>query len=110
IAFKATAGLHHALRAARRIEDGAPTAEMHGFLNLATAAALAWAGKIGPDEARAVLEERSAAAFVFDESGLEWKGLRLELPGITAARRAFFRSFGSCSFREPAGELEELRL
>jgi hypothetical protein len=105
--FKATAGLHHPLRSSRPVEPGGPEADMHGFLNLAVAAALLWAGKAGPEEARAALEERSAAAFRFDGGGLSWRHVRLGLGEIAGARGSFFRSFGSCSFEEPAAELEE---
>ncbi len=44
VPFKATAGLHHPLRSMRPLTYAAdaPCATMHGFLNVFTAAALAW--------------------------------------------------------------------
>jgi hypothetical protein len=80
---------------------------MHGFVNLAVAASFVHAGKIAPEEAIEVLEERSPEAFSFLEEGLEWRGRTLDGRELAAARRGFFRSFGSCSFHEPVVELEE---
>jgi hypothetical protein len=77
VAFKATAGLHHAVR----------RGEEHGFLNL-LAATTAPTGRL-----EAVLAEEDPAA--------------LQLDG---ADRRLFTSFGSCSWREPIEDLEELGL
>ena len=64
--FKATAGLHHPIRAPHPLtyEANAPRAVMHGFLNVFMAAAFAWQGerKIEP-----ILAETDANAFRFDE-------------------------------------------
>ena len=96
--FKATAGLHHAVRSCYPLtyERGSPTAVMHGFLNLVASSALAASGE-RRSEIAAVLEESSPHA-------LMQTALRHD-PGET---RRFFRSFGSCSFREPAEELAEI--
>ena len=77
VPFKATAGLHHAVR----------RGDEHGFLNL-LAATTAPLGRL-----EAVLAEEDPAA--------------LELDG---ADRALFTSFGSCDWREPIEDLEELGL
>src|SRR5439155_25579259 len=52
VPFKATAGLHHAVRGEYRVDYGALSqcATMHGFLNLFVASALLDAGKIGQEE------------------------------------------------------------
>ena len=93
VAFKATAGLHHALRNT----DPDTGFEQHGFLNLlaATGAALD-----GADEARLVtlLADRDAARVA--------DGVR----ALTPAVREAFRSFGTCSVTEPVEELTGLGL
>ncbi len=111
VMFKATAGLHHAIRGMHPLtyEPGAPRAVMHGFLNLLLCAAFMYDG-MGPDDAGAVLAEETAAAFCFDQEGVEWRGHRLTMPAITAARSKFAFSFGSCSFEEPLEDLRKLGL
>lgn len=99
VSFKATAGLHHALRA------GAA----HGFLNLFLAAALAWRGGDEPS-VLATLEETSAGAFRFDSAGVGWHGHRLSAGDLADARARFAIGFGSCSFEEPVEDLKTLGL
>ncbi|NKQ54631.1 hypothetical protein HFP15_17250 [Amycolatopsis sp. K13G38] len=93
VPFKATAGLHHAIRNT----DPATGFEQHGYLNLmlATAAALD-----GADEARlaGILSERDGAAIARDMSTMD------------SPVRARFRSFGTCSITEPLTELVALGL
>ncbi|HEV8042773.1 MAG TPA: hypothetical protein VGP62_28095 [Bryobacteraceae bacterium] len=96
IPFKATAGLHHAIRA-----------HMHGFVNVFVAAAFAWHG-MDRESIILVLEESHAPAFEFSEHQLAWRGLRLSTGQIYTARRDFAHSFGSCSFEEPLEDLKEL--
>lgn len=110
VPFKATAGLHHPLRGDHRLtyEPDAPFAIMFGFVNVFMAAALALASA-GEEELAAVLDEREAAAFHFDDMGASWRDRRLSLDDLSAARR-FAVAFGSCSFREPVDDLEELAL
>ncbi len=97
VPFKATAGLHHAVRNT----DPETGFEQHGFLNLllATDAALG-----GADEAdvAAVLAERDA--------GTVATGVRDLGPRRTAAAREAFVSFGTCSITEPLAELVDLGL
>jgi hypothetical protein len=109
IAFKATAGLHHPFRRPERLVPGAEGSGilMHGFMNLAIAAVLVHAGKAVEEEVAEVFEERSPEAFEITDGGIAWRGRMLDLREIGEARRRFFRSFGSCSFREPATGLEE---
>jgi hypothetical protein len=82
--FKATAGLHHAVR-----QNGA-----HGFLNVLAAAVF--------DED--ALAEEDAEAFRVTETEFLWRD-RAAPPS-----RGLFVSFGSCSFFEPVDELNALRL
>ena len=105
IRFKATAGLHHAVRGQYRLtyEPEPPVGEMFGFLNVAVAAALVWNGR-DRVVALGALEERSMDAFVFTDEGVAWRGERLSVAEIDDARSRFFTGFGSCSFREPMAE------
>jgi len=111
VAFKATAGLHHPLRAEYRLSyaPDSPTGVMFGFLNLFLATAFLRAGMAEADAAR-LLEEESSEAFQIDEGGIAWEGHRLQLDGLRSARRFGVVSFGSCSFTEPIGDLEALHL
>ncbi|MBK1782743.1 hypothetical protein [Prauserella cavernicola] len=96
VPFKATAGLHHALRNT----DPATRFEQHGFLNLLLATAAALRGADEP-ALRALLAERDGARVA--------AGVRdLGEAGVTA-RRAFV-SFGTCSITEPLEELAGLGL
>jgi hypothetical protein len=95
LAFKCTAGLHHAVRHT----DG--ELEQHGFLNvlLATEAALRGAP---PEELAALLAQRDAAAIASQVAGLGDERL--------AAARASFASFGTCSVVGPRDDLIRLGL
>jgi hypothetical protein len=106
--FKATAGLHHPIRAeyALTYEDDAPRAVMHGFLNVLMAAAFAWQGE---KNIEAIIAETDATAFTFD-GGAKWRGLTLTVEQIRDARENFMHSIGSCSFDEPVHELQALGL
>lgn len=103
--WKATAGLHHACRAAYRLtyEPDSPSGVMHGFVNVGVAASLAWAGA-SADGLDAVLADPRPMAWLAGDA-VVWNGRRLELDTLVECRARFFRSFGSCSFDEPAGEL-----
>jgi hypothetical protein len=107
-AFKATAGLHHALPGVRSL--GGPTsAPMHGFLNLFAAAAFVSAGSADGDLVE-LLEDTDARHFGFQPGELRWKGRRLDEDDLNQCRKDFARSFGSCSFEEPLAELHALGL
>ena len=90
IVFKATAGLHHAVRS-----DGE-----HGFLNLLAAVVFG-------DEVRA-LDETDPTAFELDAESFSWRDRSASAGERAAARRERLHSIGSCSFREPVEELEAL--
>jgi hypothetical protein len=111
VPFKATAGLHHPLRAEYRLtyEPDSPRGPMFGFLNLFLATALA-AAAADDRETVLVLEERDRGAFRFDNDGVEWRNRRLDLEGIRRTRESGMVSFGSCSFTEPISDLESLGL
>ena len=90
VVFKATAGLHHAVRT-----DGE-----HGFLNLLAAVVFG-------DEERA-LAETDPAAFELDSGVFSWDGRAASAQELATARRKQFHSIGSCSFFEPVEELEAM--
>jgi hypothetical protein len=109
VAWKATAGLHHPVRAEHPLTDepGGPRAVMHGFLNVFAAAAFARAGASLAD-VEAVLREQDASALRLDEEGLAWRHLHVSADDVARARRDFATSFGSCSFAEPVEDLRSL--
>jgi hypothetical protein len=109
--FKATAGLHHPIRAPYRLtyDADAPHSVMFGFLNVFVAAAVLRDGGTEAD-AIEILETRDARQFRFDDDGLGWRDHRLTTEQLRATRRGFARSFGSCSFREPVDDLRALAL
>lgn len=111
VPFKATAGLHHPLRATYRLTYAADSAsgEMFGFLNVLLAAAFASTG-LTSDEVGQLLVEHDAAAFRFDAGGVSWRNRHATPPQLAASRGAAALSFGSCSFAEPITELKELGL
>ena len=93
VPFKATAGLHHAVRNT----DPATGFEQHGFLNLlvATDAALD-----GADAA-------TVAGWLGERDG---RRLADRAAGLSPRARESFRSFGTCSIDEPVAELAALGL
>jgi hypothetical protein len=82
---------------------------MFGFMNVFVAGVLAARGA-GEDELVAVLEERKASAFSFDDEGMSWRGHRVSVGELVAIRASFAVAFGSCSFREPVDDLQQLAL
>ena len=97
VPFKATAGLHHAIRNT----DPATGFEQHGFLNLLLATAAAQRGEAAP-AVRGLLAERDGAAVARAIADLD--------DAAAAAARAGFASFGTCSVTEPLQELMALGL
>lgn len=89
VIMKATAGLHHPLRA-----DGE-----HGFLNLLCAALLADAGRASLGALTEVLEAETLAELPIEE---------FEAGEARSTRRGLLKGFGSCSWREPVEDLRAL--
>jgi hypothetical protein len=109
--FKATAGLHHALRGNYKFtyDNDSASGMMLGFLNLFLATAFA-RFDLDETEIRDLLAETTAAAFSFDEEGVQWRRHRLTLKQLELARQQIIMAFGSCSFTEPLAELKALNL
>ena len=89
VPFKATAGLHHAVR-----QDG-----QHGFLNVLTAA-------IFGDEETALAED-DADAFRLGGDAFRWRDRAASTMEVERGRELFV-AFGSCSFSEPVDDLRAL--
>jgi hypothetical protein len=98
VPFKATAGLHHAVRAG----------EAHGFLNLLAAAVFAHALGLPAADLEPLLAEEDPAAFAIDAGGLAVHGHHAGPGAIAEARAELFVAYGSCSFSEPVEDLTAL--
>ncbi|WP_058868548.1 hypothetical protein [Chloracidobacterium thermophilum] len=111
VPFKATAGLHHPIRAVYPLTyaPDSPHGLMHGFLNVFLAAAFAWHG-LAPDNVERVLLEEDVSNFQFTDAGVTWHCQTLPTEAIAAARQSFCRAYGSCSFDEPRTDLRALGL
>ena len=111
VPFKATAGLHHAVRGEYRLtyDPTAPIGEMFGFLNVLLTAGLMVTGS-SDDEALQLLDERKAAAFSATETSIRWRDFTLDEDRARSLRDHVLVSFGSCSFTEPVDELRSLVL
>ncbi len=106
VAFKATAGLHHALRGEHSMDGaGGPCATMHGFVNLFVGAVLFDARRIDESELGTVLEERSWDAFDLADDSVRWRDRGAGPDEIRRARTRLLHSFGTCSCEDPVREL-----
>jgi hypothetical protein len=110
VPFKATAGLHHPLRASHPLtyEPASPCATMHGFVNLLAAAALLHARRIDASDVAHVLSETEASAFAPEADQLRWRDKGVSTDELRACRTHLLRSVGSCSFEEPLCDLRAL--
>lgn len=108
VRFKATAGLHHAVRGAYRLtyEPDAPQATMYGYLNVLLAAAALRAGH-AQSVAEDLLQRHDAASLTFTDDAVHWGPMTFPT-ALVSDTRAQMAGFGSCSFREPAAELQPL--
>jgi hypothetical protein len=108
LAFKATAGLHHPFRSYRRLTyaKDSPSATMHGFMNLISALTLLLSGADAA-EAEGALSEQNPASWRMTPEALGWSKHCWSATQLMETRKTFL-SFGSCSFEEPVGELEDL--
>jgi hypothetical protein len=110
VPFKATAGLHHPIRAEHRLTyaPDAPSGTMYGYLNVFLTAALL--PELTDAEAVALLEESDPRALVVSRDSIRWRDHELRADQANAARERVASSFGSCSFREPVDDLHALSL
>jgi len=110
VRFKATAGLHHPIRAEQALtyDEDPPRAMLHGFLNVFVCAVLR--RKVRDFEATRRVLEATADAFDFGDTVLRYDDVEVEGAAIAHAREAFAVGFGSCSFEEPIADLAALGL
>ncbi|ODT75712.1 hypothetical protein ABS71_04165 [bacterium SCN 62-11] len=108
VPYKFTAGLHHACAGeyALTYQPDAPRARLYGFTSLFTLACLHWCGHIS--QAELTTELNNGGSPQADAEGLSWNDWRCSVAEIQDYRQRGGRSFGSCSFREPLEELQEM--
>lgn len=109
VPFKATAGLHHAVRGSHRLTyaPDSASAPMYGYLNVFLAAA---ALSDGHDRATAerILLNDDSSSLTFAPEAVHWNGLVFSTALLASLRTVMLTGFGSCSFREPSEELHAL--
>ncbi len=112
VPFKATAGLHHPVRAEQNLtyDENPHRGVMHGFLNVFLAAALVRVAGIDEAMTVRVLEETDAKAFVLTDTDAGWRDHTINLIELARVREAFATGYGSCSFTEPIDDLKALGL
>ncbi len=111
VSFKASAGLHRPVRGMQRYTYKPDSASgiMHGYINVFLAASFVREG-MNEHDATELLAEQSPAAFAWDEKGVAWRGHCIGNKQLTAARKSFCLTVGSCSFAEPVDNLKALGL
>ena len=109
IPFKATAGLHHPLRAQYSLtyEPGSQKGTMFGYLNIILASVFLYDG-LDRQSVLEILTEPSASTISLVDDGAAWRNHHVPAHVIHSVREQFFISFGSCSFREPLDDLRNL--
>jgi len=107
LAWKATAGLHHAVRGVREVAPGGPRVAMHGFVNVFLAGAQAFYGA-NENALVETLSEEDPAAFRLDDEVIRWHDNAMIIDQIEKMRSEFAISFGSCSFTEPVEDLKQM--
>ena len=102
--MKFTAGLHHP------ISHWSPQKgkQRYGFINVFTAALLAFTKRLVPKEIEACLLDEMPDHFTFDPDQLIWKEHALSSRAIHSLRKNRITGFGSCSFETPVAELAAL--
>jgi len=104
VPLKATQGLHHPFRH----HDPELDAEVHGFVNLFAASALAHVHDLPVTMLIEIVAETDPEAFSLGPEHLAWRNLEASADEVAEARDAVLTSFGSCSFSEPRDDLRTL--
>lgn len=103
--FKFTAGLHDPIRHF----DSRVGADLHGYLNVLMAAAMALEEDLSVEELAAVLDEKDETVFSVQGHALRWHSFVVDAEPIEDLRSRLV-SIGSCSVMEPLEGLEKLGL
>lgn len=106
IPLKFTAGLHHPIRNHSQRYN----TMQYGFLNIFSAALLAFGGKLNDWEIKDCLVDENFDNFVFTDTYFSWKNRSMPVDEIKQLRREKVIGFGSCSFKEPMADLKSLGL
>lgn len=104
VPLKATQGLHHPFRH----HDPELGADVHGFINLFAASALAHVHDLPVTKLIEIVAETEPETFVVEPDRLAWREYGASSDEIAEARRSVLTSFGSCSFSEPRDDLRTL--
>ncbi|MEZ6093765.1 MAG: hypothetical protein R3C03_05945 [Pirellulaceae bacterium] len=109
--FKATAGLHHPLRGDYRLtyEEDSKCGTMFGFLNVFVAALCAHNHRLQVEQIADILQSNEPQKFVVSADETGWGEWTVDTSTVAKLRDSFCISFGSCSFREPVDEFNELQ-
>jgi hypothetical protein len=109
LAFKATAGLHHASPGSYPLtyEPDAACGSMHGFVNLFLAAGALWHGA-SAEHVRSLFQTSDASSLLLTHAGVTWDGGGLTTEQVADFRSRFAIAFGSCSFEEPVADLRAM--
>lgn len=108
VTFKATAGLHHVVRAEYPLtyEPGCARGTMYGFANMLLAATAA-AGGADAAALEAILTAHGESGPAIGPEAADIAGHRFGVAAVAVARERLMHSFGSCSFEEPVAELTQ---
>lgn len=104
VPFKATAGLHHAVR---RFNAALQT-HMHGFVNVFGGAVLAASRGLDEGLVAMILGDEEPGHFCFSDEGFSWGKTWTHVDAIRISRERLAIAFGSCSFEEPCQEARAL--
>ena len=104
VPFKATAGLHHPVRAHQSAVD----TMQYGFLNVFLGACMLQAECIDGGRLRELLGEEDPEAFACGQREISWRDVSIDVDLLAESRSRFAHSYGSCSFDEPTDELREM--
>ena len=102
--IKFTAGLHHPFS---NPENKAPH---YGFINVFTAAILAFSKDLAPDDIQSCLTDSNPENFTFTPTHLTWEEHSISETKIFFFRQTRVRGFGSCSFDIPVADLSAMNL
>ena len=98
-------------RAQQRAERDATAARgtMFGYLNIFLAAVQARTGA-SVEQLVLTLDGRNRAMLGIHDEEIRWEGGRASVEALTSMRHDFAVAFGSCSFREPLDDLEQVAM
>ena len=106
IPMKFTAGLHHPIRH----YDNVIKTKMNGFLNIFIGGMIAHKFKIGIDKLVEILTDENSSNFIFKDNEIVWNSYSVTNSEVKYYRDKYFISYGSCSFKEPVDDLQNLGL